>query len=54
MLSAYGIEVVLGIEQGNPAALAAAYLDGTLRSRGSLCAGGGLHDCGGHDHEHGA
>jgi len=54
MLAAYGIEVVLGIEDGDPAALAAAYLDGSLRSQGSLCAGGGYHDCGGHDHDHGA
>lgn len=50
MLAAYGIEVVLGVEQGDPETLAVAYLDGRLRSRGSLCAGGGLHDCNDHDH----
>ena len=50
MFSAYGIEVVLGVEGGEPESLARAFVEGRLPSRGSLCAGGGLHDCNGHDH----
>ncbi|HSM52239.1 MAG TPA: NifB/NifX family molybdenum-iron cluster-binding protein [Thermoanaerobaculia bacterium] len=53
ILTAWGIEVVLGVEGGDPEVLARAYLAGRLTSSGSLCGGGGLHACGDHDHEHG-
>jgi predicted Fe-Mo cluster-binding NifX family protein len=49
MLNAFGIDVVLGIGGGHPESLVRDYLAGRLASSGSLCAGGGLHDCGGHD-----
>ena len=42
----HGIEVVLGAE-GSADDVVAAYLSGTLRSTGAVCAGHG------HDHEHG-
>ena len=50
MFAAYGIDVVLGIASGSPEALAREYVAGRLKSTGSLCEGGGLHDCGHHDH----
>jgi len=53
ILTAWGIDVVLGVAGGDPEALAREYLAGRLASAGSLCGGGGLHDCGGHEHEHG-
>ncbi len=49
MFAAYGIDVVMGIEGGDPTALAREYVAGRLVSAGSLCEGGGLHDCGHHD-----
>jgi predicted Fe-Mo cluster-binding NifX family protein len=52
MLVAYGIDVVLGVEGGHPETLVREYLAGRLASSGSLCAGGGLHACGGHDEGH--
>jgi predicted Fe-Mo cluster-binding NifX family protein len=51
MLVAYGIDVVLGVEGRHPEMLAREYLAGRLTSSGSLCAGGGLHACGGHEHD---
>jgi predicted Fe-Mo cluster-binding NifX family protein len=42
----FGIEVVLGVEEGEPKQLVRAYLDGTLRPSGERCGGGGLHRCG--------
>jgi ATP-binding protein involved in chromosome partitioning len=50
MFSAYGIDVVTGVEGGDPAALATAYVAGELSSRGSRCEGGHLHDCDHHEH----
>lgn len=52
MFEACGIAVVMGVEGGDPVALASAFVAGKLASSGSLCAGGGLHDCGHHDEEH--
>lgn len=52
MFTAYGIDVVTGIEGGDPVTLATEYVAGRLVSSGSLCAGGGLHDCGHHDEGH--
>jgi predicted Fe-Mo cluster-binding NifX family protein len=48
LLRHFGIEAVLGIEDGEPEGLVRAYLDGTLRASGEGCAGGELHHC--HDH----
>jgi len=53
ILTAWGIEVVLGVEGGDPEALARDYLAGRLASSGSLCGGGGLHGCDDHEHGHG-
>ena len=41
----FGIEAVLGIEDGEPEELVRAYLDGTLAVSGEECAGGKLHHC---------
>ncbi len=46
MFEAFGIDVVMGIEGGDPVALARDFVAGRLASGGSLCEGGGLHDCG--------
>lgn len=46
----FGIRTVIGIEGGDPAQIVRAYLDGTLVATGEGCSGGGLHDCGHHDH----
>jgi ATP-binding protein involved in chromosome partitioning len=48
ILERFGIEVVLGIEDGTPEGLVRSYLSGNLRSSGSPCEGGGFHDCGHH------
>jgi predicted Fe-Mo cluster-binding NifX family protein len=48
LLQHFGIEAVLGIEDGEPEQLVHAYLDGTLAAGGEGCAGGGLHHCDGH------
>ncbi len=49
ILAQHGIDVVLGIEGGDPDALARGYLDGTLEATGKACHEHGFHDCG-HDH----
>jgi len=53
ILTAAGIDVVLGLEGGDPEVMARDYLAGRLTSQGSLCSGGRGHGCGGHDHDHG-
>ncbi|HPK66319.1 MAG TPA: NifB/NifX family molybdenum-iron cluster-binding protein [Thermoanaerobaculia bacterium] len=53
ILTAAGIDVVLGLEGGDPEVMARDYLAGRLTSQGSLCSGGHGHGCGGHDHDHG-
>jgi ATP-binding protein involved in chromosome partitioning len=49
ILDRFGIEVVLGIEDGVPETLVEEYLTGRLQSSGSVCEGGGFHDCGHHE-----
>jgi len=44
------IEVVLGVQGGDPDALVLGFLDGTLVASGEICHEHGYHDCG-HDHE---
>jgi predicted Fe-Mo cluster-binding NifX family protein len=48
ILRNFGIEAVLGVEDGQPEELVRAYLDGTLRANGGMCAGGELHQCNDH------
>jgi predicted Fe-Mo cluster-binding NifX family protein len=48
ILQHFGIEVVLGIEGGEPEQLVRAYLDGTLAASGEGCGGGELHRCDDH------
>ena len=50
ILAQHGIEVVLGVQGGDPDALARGYLDGTLVATGEACHDHGFHDC---DHDHG-
>jgi predicted Fe-Mo cluster-binding NifX family protein len=50
MLSAYGVEVVMGLSGNDPHELVGAYLEGRLASSGEPCGGGGYHDCGHHEH----
>ena len=52
MFQHFGIEVVLGIDGGEPEQLVRAYLDGTLVASGEGYSGGGLHDCGDHHDNH--
>jgi len=49
MLEHFGIEVVLGVDGGDPADLVAAFLRGEVRSTGSSCEGHGLYRCHGHE-----
>lgn len=44
----HGIEVILGIDGGDPEHLVRAYVAGELESTGELCHDHGFHDCGGH------
>lgn len=48
ILDRFRIEVVLGIQDGVPEKLVQEYLAGCLKSSGSVCEGGGFHDCGHH------
>ncbi len=50
ILNHHGIEVLVGVESGEPDAMIESYLGGTLRVTGSYCMEPGLHDCG---HHHG-
>lgn len=52
MLSQFGVDVVLGVEGGDPEDLVRRYLDGTIESSGTPCHDHGYHDCG-HDHGNG-
>ncbi len=49
MLEGYGIEVVIGVQGSDPAAVVADYLAGRLATSGEACRGGSLHDCGHHE-----
>ena len=48
MLTAYGIDVVSGVDGDDPDALARAYAGGTLETSGELCHDHSFHDCGHH------
>jgi predicted Fe-Mo cluster-binding NifX family protein len=50
ILAQHGIEVVSGIQGGDPDAVVHAFLEGTLEASGEICHEHGYHDCG---HEHG-
>ena len=52
ILAQNGIEVVLGIQGGEPDLLVRDYLEGTLEATGEPCHEHGFHDCG-HDHGEG-
>ena len=51
MFEHYGIEVVTGVQGGDPKALVQSFVNGTLEATGEGCSGGHLHACGDHDHD---